>query len=88
MFQDQLFISAGAKLERIVHFACGHVVPPDSVLPLIIKSGPSGKFLDFTFQHRDTPETYLELSRTLVNVCNVIPGGIVIFFPSYDYETR
>ncbi|CAG5122924.1 unnamed protein product, partial [Candidula unifasciata] len=27
-----------------------------------------------------------ELGRVLCNVCNVVPGGIVCFFPSYDYE--
>ena len=27
-----------------------------------------------------------ELGRILINVCNVIPAGIVCFFPSYDYE--
>ena len=24
----------------------------------------------------------------MTNVCNVVPGGIVVFFPSYDYEKR
>ena len=27
-----------------------------------------------------------ELGRVVYNVCNVVPGGIVVFFPSYDYE--
>ncbi|KAL3881003.1 hypothetical protein ACJMK2_033204 [Sinanodonta woodiana] len=27
-----------------------------------------------------------ELGRLLCNVCNVVPGGVVCFFPSYDYE--
>jgi Rad3-related DNA helicase len=27
-----------------------------------------------------------ELGRILTNVCNVIPAGIVCFFPSYEYE--
>ena len=48
-FQQQLFVSAGADLSRITHFSCGHIVPPENVLPLVIKSGPSGKNLDFTF---------------------------------------
>ena len=27
-----------------------------------------------------------ELGRVLCNICNVVPGGVVCFFPSYDYE--
>lgn len=27
-----------------------------------------------------------ELGRVVYNVCNVVPGGIVVFLPSYEYE--
>ena len=27
-----------------------------------------------------------EVGRVLANISNVVPGGIVVFFPSYDYE--
>ena len=27
-----------------------------------------------------------ELGRTLVNLCNIVPGGVVCFFPSYEHE--
>lgn len=27
-----------------------------------------------------------ELGRALLNICNIVPAGIVIFFPSYSYE--
>ena len=29
-----------------------------------------------------------ELGRALLNLCTVVPGGVVCFFPSYDYEKR
>ncbi|KAL8600198.1 DEAD H (Asp-Glu-Ala-Asp His) box helicase 11 [Nucella lapillus] len=29
-----------------------------------------------------------ELGRGVVNLCSVVPGGVVVFFPSYDYEQR
>ena len=82
------FIFLGATIDRIEHFSCGHIVPPENVLPLVIKTGPSNKLLDFSFQKRDLLETLSELSRVLINACNVIPGGVVVFFPSYDYEAR
>ena len=27
-----------------------------------------------------------ELGRVVYNVCNIVPGGVVVFFPSYEYE--
>lgn len=29
-----------------------------------------------------------ETGRILCNLCNVVPGGIVCFFPSYEYEKQ
>lgn len=29
-----------------------------------------------------------ETGRILSNVCNVVPGGVVCFFPSYEYSRR
>lgn len=29
-----------------------------------------------------------ETGRVLSNLCNVVPGGVVCFFPSYDYSRR
>ncbi|XP_046400687.1 ATP-dependent DNA helicase DDX11 [Ischnura elegans] len=72
--------------ERILEFSCGHVVPAENVLPMVVLRGPSGRALDFSYQERSKPETINELGRVLLNMCNVIPAGIIIFFPSYDYE--
>ncbi|PNF28755.1 ATP-dependent DNA helicase DDX11 [Cryptotermes secundus] len=85
-FRDQLFLSAGGTVERLTEFSCGHVIPPDSILPIALAAGPSGKQLDFSYQTRTTLIMLNELGRILVNVCNVIPAGIVCFFPSYEYE--
>lgn len=29
-----------------------------------------------------------EMGRILSNICNVVPGGVVCFFPSYEYSRR
>ncbi|XP_077295198.1 ATP-dependent DNA helicase DDX11 [Arctopsyche grandis] len=85
-FRDQLFISAGAAFERIAEFSCGHVIPPENILPICLSEGPSGKKLNFTYEMRNTPEMLNEIGRILMNICNIVPGGVVCFFPSYDYE--
>ncbi|KAG0717310.1 ATP-dependent DNA helicase DDX11 [Chionoecetes opilio] len=87
-FQDQLFISAGVKKERVQHFSCGHVVPAEQLLPVALPRGPTGLTFDFTHQHRTDPKMLDELGRVLVNVCAVVPGGVVCFLTSYDYEHK
>lgn len=87
-FTDQLFLLTGAPSSRISTFSCGHVVPDSNILPLVVERGPGGRVFDFTFTNRNSPELLDELGRLLVNVCNVIPAGVVVFFVSYDYEDR
>ncbi|KAG7216090.1 hypothetical protein INR49_007842 [Caranx melampygus] len=87
-FKQELLFSAGVGEERIAEFSCGHVIPPGNILPLILCSGPSGQELDFTFQNRGSPRMMDETGRILSNICNVVPGGVVCFFPSYEYSRR
>nr|XP_020467998.1 ATP-dependent DNA helicase DDX11-like [Monopterus albus] len=87
-FKQELLFSAGVGEERITEFSCGHVIPPENILPLVLCSGPSGQELDFTFQSRDSPQMMDETGRILSNICNVVPGGVVCFFPSYEYSRR
>ncbi|XP_069759331.1 ATP-dependent DNA helicase DDX11 isoform X3 [Narcine bancroftii] len=85
-FKDQLLFTSGVSADRLAEFSCGHVIPPENILPIILCRGPSGQQLEFTFQKREKPQLLDECGRVLVNLCKVVPGGIVCFFPSYDYE--
>ncbi|XP_014677194.1 PREDICTED: probable ATP-dependent RNA helicase DDX11 isoform X2 [Priapulus caudatus] len=85
-FKEQLFLATGVPVSRLLEFSCGHVIPDGQLLPLTLAKGPSGADLDFTFKSRSTPQMIDELGRLLMNVCNVVPRGIVCFFPSYNYE--
>ncbi|CAL4123180.1 unnamed protein product, partial [Meganyctiphanes norvegica] len=87
-FRDQLFLSAGAPPERVLEFSCGHVVPGEQLMPIALTQGPTNVTLDFTFSSRNNPTILDELGRVLVNVCTVVPGGVVCFLPSYDYEQK
>ncbi|XP_063976651.1 ATP-dependent DNA helicase DDX11 [Diachasmimorpha longicaudata] len=85
-FRDQLFIEAGAPLERIVTFSCDHVVPKENILTRIVTKGPNNIPFDFNYQNRDNESLLNEVGRTLINITNIVPGGIVVFLPSYKYE--
>ena len=75
----------GKPARTLTSLSCGHVVPPDALLPLAVAKGPSGKPLDYSFQSRGKPEMIDELGRLLANACQVAPGGVVVFFPSFAY---
>nr|XP_056702564.1 ATP-dependent DNA helicase DDX11 [Euleptes europaea] len=87
-FREQLLTCAGVGAGRIEVFSCGHVIPPDNILPIILCSGPSGQQLEFTYEKRNLPQMMEETGRLLNNLCNVVPGGMVCFFPSYEYEKQ
>lgn len=87
-FTDQLFLLAGGDPSRVSVFTCGHIIPEENILPITISSGPSGKVFDFSYNQRSNTEILDELGRLLINVTNVVPAGVVCFFPSYDYENN
>uniref|UniRef100_A0A8C9TRD5 ATP-dependent DNA helicase DDX11 n=1 Tax=Scleropages formosus TaxID=113540 RepID=A0A8C9TRD5_SCLFO len=82
-------VSAGFALDLSERtLLSGHVIPPENILPIVLCNGPSGQELEFTFQNRETPQMMDEMGRVLANLMNVVPGGVVCFFPSYEYERR
>lgn len=68
-FQYQLFGAAGASQDRVMTFACGHVIPPDHVLPIALCRGPSNKPLDFSWGNRSSMLD--ELSNLILNIIQV-----------------
>uniref|UniRef100_A0A8C4JCD8 DEAD/H-box helicase 11 n=1 Tax=Dromaius novaehollandiae TaxID=8790 RepID=A0A8C4JCD8_DRONO len=55
-FREQLLSCAGVDPARIVEFSCGHVIPPENILPIILCNGPSNQQLEFTYQMRHLPQ--------------------------------
>eukprot|EP01135_Chromosphaera_perkinsii_P004535 Nk52_evm5s288 gene=Nk52_evmTU5s288 len=86
-FTDQLKYCS-VKPENIRLFKCEHVIPPDNILPVTLGRGPCNTELTFNFQKRSDPKVIEELGRAVVNICSAVPGGVVCFFPSYDYEQK
>ncbi|KAG3204437.1 ATP-dependent DNA helicase [Phytophthora cactorum] len=81
---DQLFSSV--PKENVDLFSCGHVIPPENLLGFSLTSGPSQKHLEFTFSRRGDMDALDELGRILLNLSRIVPGGVVVFFPSYRFE--
>lgn len=68
---------------RLSTFSCGHIIPASNVQTLLLTKGPSGVDLEFKFAQQSNRQVVSELGQIVLNFCNVVPGGIVVFFPSY-----
>ncbi|TBU40126.1 DNA repair helicase [Dichomitus squalens] len=80
---NQLFSSLPS--ERLTTFSCGHIIPTSNLQTLVLKKGPRGGELTFKFQQRGDDSLIAELGQILLNFTNVVPGGMVVFVPSYGF---
>lgn len=69
----------------ITTLSCGHVIPPSNLLAWNLSTGPSGQDFEFTFKNRSNTIMLDELGRALLNLCSIVPDGVVVFFPSYSF---
>ncbi|KAF8459481.1 ATP-dependent RNA helicase chl1 [Terfezia claveryi] len=76
-------ILAGGTMEPTL--SCGHVIPKENLLAWSVCTGPSNRELKFTYDRRNNLDMIDDLGRAIINLCLVIPHGIVCFFPSYAY---
>eukprot|EP00026_Physarum_polycephalum_P002335 Phypoly_transcript_02341.p1 GENE.Phypoly_transcript_02341~~Phypoly_transcript_02341.p1 ORF type:complete len:947 (+),score=142.85 Phypoly_transcript_02341:183-2843(+) len=74
--------------ERISLHSYGHIIPPNHLLVLPLSAGPCSVQFEFTHGSRSNPKMMDELGSTLLNFCQIIPDGIVCFFPSYAYAEQ
>lgn len=79
---EQLFVS---EKSRIRSFTFDHVVSNESILPLVIHKGPSGQRFLFNYSTKLNKDLISDLGMCLLNICQLVPAGIVIFFGSYEY---
>ncbi|EYU21521.1 hypothetical protein MIMGU_mgv1a020316mg [Erythranthe guttata] len=84
--KERLFPSI--QLHQLPFFSCGHIIPSENILPIAVKHGPSGQSFDFSFKNRSSPTVIEELGLMLSNLVSVVPEGVVVFFSSFDYESR
>jgi chromosome transmission fidelity protein 1 len=71
----------------ITTLSCGHVIPKSNLVAWNLSSGPGGKGseFEFTYKNRANEAMIEELGRAMLNICTVVPDGVVAFFPSYSY---
>lgn len=70
---------------RLKTFSCGHIIPKENLIAVPVAKGPGGIDFDFTYDKRNSPAMINALGSCLLQLSNIIPDGLVIFFPSYTY---
>ncbi|KAJ1832770.1 ATP-dependent DNA helicase chl1 [Coemansia sp. RSA 2711] len=68
---------------RVRVFAWGHVIHASHMRALVLGSGPTGTALRLTHAEQRDAARMRECGLALAALCNVVPGGVVVFFPSY-----
>ncbi|KAH7212002.1 helicase C-terminal domain-containing protein [Fusarium oxysporum] len=83
-YKDHLFPSL--EPEKITTLSCGHVIPPENLCVWTLASSrPGAPPFEFSFQKRGDTEMITQLGLAILNLCSLVPDGVVIFFPSYGY---
>ncbi|KAF9312900.1 ATP-dependent DNA helicase chl1 [Podila horticola] len=77
-----------ALYPRIHRFSCGHVIPEENLMTLIVQKSPTGLPLELSFTQRNRDEIMDGIGQALVNLLNLIPDGVVVFFVSYSYMAQ
>ncbi|KAF9188409.1 DEAD H (Asp-Glu-Ala-Asp His) box helicase 11 [Haplosporangium sp. Z 11] len=70
---------------RIHRFSCGHVIPKENLMTLVMEKTPTGSSLELNFANRNQEQVMDGIGQSLVNLLNMIPDGVVVFFVSYSY---
>lgn len=76
-FEAELKLDFKQKLEN------PHVISNDQVYIGIVKKSVNDIDFNFSYQNKDNMEMLEELGLTVANVAKHVPGGLLIFFPSY-----
>ncbi|XP_072096477.1 regulator of telomere elongation helicase 1 isoform X2 [Mobula birostris] len=60
-----------------------HVIDKHQIWIGIVPRGPDGVQLSSAYNKRFSPEYMSSLGKTMINLCRVVPNGLLVFFPSY-----
>ncbi|CAH8575654.1 unnamed protein product [Schistosoma intercalatum] len=81
-------IEAELNLKFPISLRNPHVINPDQLNLSIIPRGPDGEKLNATYSVRETSAYRNSLGLLLIQLAEVVPAGLLIFFPSYAFMSQ
>lgn len=83
-YRNHLFPTLAAP--KVTTLSCGHVIPRENLCVRVLAgTRPGGAPFEFSFQRRGDKALMEQLGLAVLNMCAVVPDGVVVFFPSYGY---
>lgn len=79
---------AERQYPRIHRFSCGHVIPKENLMAIVLEKSSVGSTLELNFANRNQDQVIDGIGQSLANLLNVIPDGVVVFFVSYSYMAQ
>ncbi|XP_018021404.1 regulator of telomere elongation helicase 1 homolog [Hyalella azteca] len=76
-FTQELQVGFPVQLEN------SHIIKGHQVFVGVVNRGPDGCTLNSSYQNRSRPEYLNSMGNLILNFSRVIPGGLLVFFPSY-----
>ena len=76
---------SGIPPHKFKQFSCGHVIPQENLLVTTISRSPSNQEFRFMYDNRENIELLQELGEVLLSISCVVPNGMVVFVPSYNF---
>ncbi|KAF9431667.1 DEAD H (Asp-Glu-Ala-Asp His) box helicase 11 [Entomortierella beljakovae] len=88
-FDDPSFTRGAATLyPRIHRFSCGHVIPKENLLTIVLEKSPTGNPIELNFANRNLNHVIDGIGQSLANLLSMIPDGVIVFFVSYSYMAQ
>lgn len=79
---------AELQYPRIHRFSCGHVIPKENLMAIVLEKSAVGSTLELNFANRNQDQVIDGIGQSLANLLNMIPDGVVVFFVSYSYMAQ
>ncbi|KAG0371448.1 DEAD H (Asp-Glu-Ala-Asp His) box helicase 11 [Mortierella sp. AD032] len=79
---------AEVQYPRIHRFSCGHVIPKENLMAIVMEKSSVGSPLELNFANRNQDQVIDGIGQSLANLLNMIPDGVVVFFVSYSYMAQ
>ncbi|KAG5416956.1 CHL1 [Candida metapsilosis] len=77
------FLMPQVSKNQIKMFSCQHIIPKNNLEVFAVDNW--GSEFDFSYQKRDDTSQMDRLGQFILQVCQVVPHGVVVFLSSYNF---